>query len=262
MINMAQRAGLLDRVARYPVSDGITIGVPLYRPDNQWDAKDVAGYEAGLLAMLAEEVAKLPRPVTLVDCGADIGLISVLLAAKCRCLDRVIAFEPNPEAYDVLASNIGRLPVKAEARREAVSDFVGLGELKAPAYDASAHGRFLAPASNGTIAVTRVDDLGIGGEGSVCLKIDVEGGETGVLRGSLETLRRARGFVVTVEANRDVVTRTGIDPMECVRLLRSVRECDVRVAEAPTKVLVDEDGVGFFQQFNTRRVYNLVCRSV
>ena len=102
----------------------------------------------------------LEGPIELVDCGAEIGLISVLLAARCPGLVRIRAFEPNERVFPFLASNLHRLPVEAEAHRAGLGDFDGTGILKRPEHDRSDHARFVETKSAGDFPVLKVDDVG------------------------------------------------------------------------------------------------------
>jgi len=56
-----------------------------------------------------------------------------------------------------------------------------------------------------------------------------------------------------------VAARTGIDPMECVRFLESVRPIRIVAAEEPgTRI---DSRRPFFEQVGGLKVYNLVCSS-
>ena len=76
---------------------------------------------------------------------------------------------------------------------------------------------------------------------------------------ALETLRRAPGFAVGFEAHRDVVSRTGVDPIECIRLLQSIHPVRIQVAE-DRGAHIDLERP-FFDQVNRLKVYNVVCSS-
>jgi FkbM family methyltransferase len=259
IIEVAQKLRAWDVEVRYQLDDRFTIDVPIYREATPWDARDVLDYERDHVEFLAAAAARLPRPVLFLDCGADIGTFSVLLARKCAAIDRIIAFEPNRTAFQVCETNIARLPVSGEVKNVAVSDFVGKGELVAPAHDKSEHAFYLVPSPSGTIPVTRLDELDVRWEDtSVVVKLDVEGNEMKALRGAESALRRAKGFAVSLEANPRVQERTGEDPLECVRYLRDVRRCKATVSEEPG-VEIDL-GRGFFDQVRGR-VYNVVCES-
>ncbi|MBI2826409.1 MAG: FkbM family methyltransferase [Planctomycetia bacterium] len=258
-IELAERLGGLDRVVRYPLTDRVTLDVPLGRRPNQWDLQDVQGYELALIDSVVATIASWAGPVTLIDCGADIGIFSALVVARAPQVVRIVAFEPNPDAFGVLSTNIERLPIAGEARQAAVSDFAGRGELRSPGWDDSDHARFLAPTEKGSVRVERVDDAeSHGALGNLVLKLDVEGGEMAAIRGALTTLRAAGHFVVTIEAHPAVVERTRIDPVECLRLIQSVRPCRYWVAELPDlKIDIEQP----FFRVRGGRICNIVCAS-
>jgi FkbM family methyltransferase len=255
LIDTARKLGWLNVIARYPLDNGVTVDVPLYRVENPWSERDIREYEDSGLSFLTEALGRRPGPVTLVDCGADIGLFSVLLASRGVDLARVVAFEPNLEAFPILKKNVARLP-RGECHAAAVSDFSGQAELRSPRPGTSGHARFIVPSPKGDIPVMRVDDLEVDPRHNLLLKIDVEGAELNVLRGAVRALSAADWFVVFFEAHPKVVRRTGIDPTECMRLLRSVRPCRFVIDELPEVQLVDDRP--FFEQV-PERIYNVVC---
>lgn len=252
--------GLLDRVATLELGGGVSLDAPLWRSGNQWDTPDLLAYDPPLIDDLAEAAQTLPQPLVFIDCGADVGEVSVLLAARVR-LDRLIAFEPNAEAFLFLRQNMARLPV-GEAHRAAVADFLGRGELRSPAHDPRDHARFVIQADPGDFPVVTIDSLGLAGDGGLLLKIDVEGGELAVLHGAAASLHAAAGFAVSFEAQRDQVARVGIEPMEVVRFLEAIRPCEVTVSDLPG--FRPRRDRPFFAQIPEVKSfgYNLMCRAI
>ncbi|HLK34403.1 MAG TPA: FkbM family methyltransferase [Terriglobales bacterium] len=220
----------------YPLSPQVNITVPINRIENAWELPDILAYEQDLIRTCCSALASLTN-VTLFDCGADIGLFTALLCARCDRIARVVAFEPNNRVEQVLRHNLCQFP-RSEVHMAAVSNFFGRGKLLAPAYDLGDHARFLAPAEQGFPVVT-LDSLGRFG-GDVLLKLDVEGEERNALEGARETIRRARHCVLTLEAHPLVSRRTGIDPKACLDYLASLRRFRFTVAETGRQVGPDD----------------------
>jgi len=257
-LRLAHRLGLLNCVATYRFEHDVDIDVPLSRWENLWDAGEVRDYEIDLFDELAPLLREQAAIATLIDCGADIGLFPLLLAARGTRCQRVIAFEPNPEPLAVLRTNILRLDPNNQVLSQAVADFSGRGRLVSPAYDASAHACHLVPDEAGPIDVTTLDALNLP-PGDLVLKVDVEGGELEVIRGGLATLRRASRLTVVLEAHPRVAERTGIDPLEAVRQIAELRQVTVTVAEHPAEPV--KLAQSFFQQF-PQTIANLIVTSV
>jgi FkbM family methyltransferase len=256
LLETARRRGWLNVIVRYPLAEGVALDVPLYRRENLWSEREVHEYEILPILLVVEILRRRPGPVTLIDCGADIGLVSLRLAAECPNLARIVAFEPNREAFPILKANLERLPCATESLAAAAGDFSGRAELRSPRPGTTGYARFIVPMPDGDVDVMRVDDLRIDPGHGLLLKIDVEGGELGVLRGAVRAFSSAPWFMVLFEAHPEVVRRTGIDPMECVSLLRSLGARRFQVAEAPEVRL--EESRPFFEQV-PERICNVVC---
>lgn len=262
LLRIAQSRGWLDKVVRYRVSPVVTLDVPIFRPENRWTAARVSAYERELVDDLSAAARAAARPPVLVDCGADIGTISVLVTARSSRVGQVVAIEPDADSHVFLERNMDRLPVDARAVRAAVADFSGRGSLHRPTGDSNRHAQYLAPQPDGDVPVVMIDDLGIEPGASVILKLDLEGGERAALCGALETLNAATDLTVAFEAHPDVVSRTGEEPVETIRLITAVRPCTVTVSEVPG-LIVDLDRPLFSQIASPKtRGYNIVCRSI
>lgn len=257
LLRVAHRLGILDCAADFAISDAVSVYTPLFT-ELRFTAERIHEYESELIRCLAAQAALLPGPITFIDCGASFGLISMQMVARVPQIASVVAFEPNVTMHKILAANVSRLQCAGQAINAAVSDFVGRGELRAPDYNPSLYALFIEPSESGSFPVTTIDALNLMVE-SLVLKIDVEGAETNVIRGALDTLRRATTFIATIEANYDVIQRTGIDAMEAVRMIRSVRDCEAVVDKCPHLALRDD--VPFYNQVPHRCTYNITCTS-
>ena len=216
-----------NRSVDYSLSTSVRFTVPIGRRDTCWDIHDLQSYETKFIERFSDLLRPLSN-VTLFDCGADIGLFSASVCARVNNIGRVIAFEPNPECTDVFMTNISRLP-RGQPLPIAVSDFCGFGELMRPDYDTSDHARFLVRAAEG-IPVSTIDSLNVR-SGDLAIKIDVEGGELGVLRGAAATIQNASRAVIAFEAHPCVVSRTQVHPRECMQFLEQLRSFRFTIAE-------------------------------
>jgi hypothetical protein len=149
----------------------------------------------------------------------------------------------------------------AEAHRAAVADFIGGGELRSPPHDATDHAKYVAPAEPGDFLVRTIDSLGLAPGGGLLLKVDVEGGELAALRGAEASLRGAAGFAISFEAQRDQAARTGVEPMEIVAFIESIRPCELTVSDL--RGFRPDRERPFFAQLPDAKSfgYNLMCRS-
>lgn len=240
-----------DCLVLYPLSPSVNIAVPINRMENAWELQDILGYERDLIRTCCAALTPF-RDVRVFDCGADIGLFTALLCARCDRIGRVVAFEPNSRVEQVLRHNLAQFP-RPEVHMAAVSNFIGRGRLLAPAYDLGDHARFLVRAEEG-IPVMTVDSLAVFG-GDVLLKIDVEGEELQVLQGASKTIRRAAHCVLTLEAHPQVCRRTGVLPNPCLDYLSSLRRFRFTIAETGRQVEPND------QILDPARVLNLVAVS-
>lgn len=153
----------------------------------------------------------LHRPGTLVDVGAHDGLITIPLARLPG--SRVLAFEPLPPAFArlqaALRAAFGGLPPQVECHAAALGDHAGEIMLAMPVLDGVAQEQWASTAKDYAahlsarvaverfaVPLRRLDDCGL--TDLTGMKIDAEGAEYEILRGSRETLLRCRP-VLTLE---------------------------------------------------------------
>lgn len=149
--------------------------------------------EADLAAL-----AHILRPgASFVDCGANIGLWTLVAAAAIGADGSVYAFEPNPVAVEKLIDNV---QANAFEDRVVISHFAcgaqeGNGALS---YDSQHNNSRLIENLAGervlNVPVTTLD-AALGGTKVHGIKIDVEGSEMDVLRGAENILKQSRPWL-------------------------------------------------------------------
>lgn len=158
----------------------------------------------------------------IIDVGANIGLVSLLLAR--RFPDRAIhAFEPNPTTFETLEANLARNgATKVSCHRYAVSDTDGTVMFdNDPVKRGTAS---ISRNSGGNVAAvpakmldTFVTEHGI--DTISLLKIDVEGYETLVLGGARRILDEIRPSAIYFEVCPVLTERAGFSATEPARML-------------------------------------------
>lgn len=185
--------------------------------------------------VLSEALFRITDPMdSCVDVGANIGYTTSLLASRSGPEGHVISFEPAPDVFALLASNIRSWReaciAEIDARQMAVSSVESQLMLATPVADHGDSGsRTLENIADRLDAVSvQSSTLDASSLGSIdVLKIDVEGHELSVLHGCDRLLGR--------RAIRDVVFEEHRRPPTPVT---------VRLAEAGYTVFRIEQGVG------------------
>jgi FkbM family methyltransferase len=249
-------------VAPFPLEDGSMIHVPLAWP-GMLAGRGLRGYEPDAIALFAASIRGAWGPVTLIDCGADIGVFARLVLAKGVSISSLIAYEPNAIPFQILRMNLSGLRVPTDLRNAAVSSTSGQAWLVMDATEECDHGAFLGSPSQAGLPVTTetIDQLQLDANATVALKVDVEGEELRVLQGAAMTLRQCNAFVVQFEAHPMVAARTGIDPRECLALLRSLgAERWVAFCERSGEIVSDlSPDRPFFDQVRVDDIYDVVA---
>ena len=128
-------------------------------------------------------IEKFGKEGVYVDAGAYIGTHSIIMASKA---DKVYAFEANPENAKVLRENIkiNNLEDKIEAVEKAVSSKKGIVKFK---FSKGGDGTGKISKDGVEVESISIDDVVKGKVGLI--KIDVEGHEIEVLKGSRKALK-------------------------------------------------------------------------
>ncbi len=149
---------------------------------------------AGLAPLLAYARRALPPDPVVLDVGANLGLVTLALAATFPAA-RLYAFEPSPRNAALCAANLAANRVSATLIRRAAGAAPGrLGFTEMAGFPAGSH---LDPAGALTVPVVPLDDFVFTEAGLDRLdlvKIDAEGAEPAILAGAaraIETFRPA-----------------------------------------------------------------------
>ncbi len=159
---------------------------------------------------VSEALARLISPGdTVVDAGANIGYMTVLASMAAGPSGRVWAFEPHPGLFAVLQRNVAAVRAehniaRTELHEAALGQQPGNAELHLPPHFESNDGvASMGPIaeSGGQSVIVQVETLDgvLGDESAAVLKLDVEGFEPQVLRGSVRTLAAHRVLHVVFE---------------------------------------------------------------
>ncbi len=194
-------SGFID-LARGPRTHAVMDGLTIYvNPEDRYLTAAALrfGYEPVLTKVFLENVHEGD---TVIDIGANIGYYSMLAAKKVGPRGRVIAFEPDPQAFSILKRNMevnGFTNIVAE--QKAVSNARGTLKLYIAPQNLGDHRIFPSEESRQEIAVQAVAlDQYLPAAGAVhFIKVDTQGAESVIFEGMQRTLRRHKNVRLAAE---------------------------------------------------------------
>ncbi|MBK8852986.1 MAG: FkbM family methyltransferase [Saprospiraceae bacterium] len=133
------------------------------------------------------------------DIGANVGSYSILASAECKA--NVMAFEPIPKTFSYLKENIelNNLVSKVQANNFALGNAQGKISFTY-SNDAANHVALPEETEVIDIDIVKLNDLSIPGIPTL-IKIDVEGFEMNVLKGSSNILEKQELLAIIIEIN-------------------------------------------------------------
>lgn len=152
---------------------------------------------------VSEALVRLIVPgSTVIDAGANVGYMSVLMALAAGPEGKVVAFEPHPELVKILQTNVQSAAQQQaiapiDVHEAALGETAGTAELIIPdAFGgndgiASLVDEMVGPGRRVQVTLVTLDQV-IGDAEIAVMKIDVEGFELQALRGGIEALRAHR----------------------------------------------------------------------
>ena len=144
------------------------------------------------------------------DVGANVGAYSLIAGTKLGKAGRVYAFEPAAPSYAALVTNImannlaaSIIPLPFAFGEKECIDFLGLSSLEP---GMASHGMVSSPYPQAVVFLPM--DLFIERYKipvPTMMKIDVDGGEVGVIKGARETLKNPKLREVLIEVRDDKI---------------------------------------------------------
>lgn len=140
-----------------------------------------------------------------IDIGACIGDTAIPFADKVGPTGHVLAFEPNPLAFECLKRNAANYP-NITCIQSAVGDYIGTTGMNL--LD-NAGASFVTKGDGFPMTILDGMDMNI----PHLIKIDAEGYELNVLDGAENTIMTARPIII-MEVNEGALRRHGVGPAE------------------------------------------------
>lgn len=148
------------------------------------------------------------------DIGANIGYLTLLMASKVGTQGQVIAFEPIPTLYDILRENL-RLNAcdHVYAECKAVSEVEGVAYMQSDTANPLSYVSHLSESGELEVQTITVDYYvnALGLDRLDFVKIDVEGAEDKVLHGMIKTLRHLKPNILLEMHANDGSKSPGLD---------------------------------------------------
>jgi FkbM family methyltransferase len=145
-----------------------------------------------------------------IDVGANVGNYTMRFAELVGVTGRVIAFEPIPETFSLLAANVQLLrTANVTLVNAAVSEKTSVVSMSIPYFKSGLRNFYQAhlsssPENGVQVLAMSLDSLNIANRIAL-VKIDVEGHEAGVLAGMNEILLRDRPTLIVETDSREII---------------------------------------------------------
>lgn len=215
-------------------------------------------YEPLLRSMMRRHI---PQGGTVVDGGAHIGYHTVLAASLVGPEGRVVAFEPAPSTYALLAENIAQNGCEnVTVLQAALADRSGPGALHLSSGWSGDHRIAETPARHAVeIELVSLDQYLSASATVDFIKLDIQGAEPLALKGAERVLARSPRLVAAIEYDPSAMPPS-IDPGSFLDELftRFTTILDVNDETGSVTPATPDELIGRYTRENKRHT-NLVC---
>ena len=159
-------------------------------------------------------VKTLKKGDTFIDIGANNGYFSLMASILVGSTGKVYAFEPTPDSFKRLQTNVHVNKFKNIKLFEcALGDKDGKIKLNVSKKEDGQNSIISIVDKKGSIAVQikKLDDI-LKGNRVNLIKIDVEGYEKEVFRGAIKTIKNNRNIKIVFENNPELMILRGLNP--------------------------------------------------
>ncbi len=181
-------------------------------------------YESSFSAVA---IGLLEKNDFVVDVGANFGWYTTLFSKHIEPEGRVIAYEPAPDPYEKLISNIKLNDMESSVvvKKSCAGDVAGTIYLEQGTAGESGLAHVVEKKADSTIEVpvVRLDDDLSDVIGKIAyIKIDVEGFELSTLKGATKMLEAPNQPIIQIELNPEALERAGTSRADVVQFLKSL----------------------------------------
>lgn len=211
-------------------------------------------------------VKQLIRPgYTVLDIGANIGYYTLIFSKLVGEQGHVIAFEPEPDTFTLLAENVARNDyANVVLFQKAVSDKNGTMQLFTDAFSNLDHR--LYPSSDFkeksiAVDVVQLDNLAALKDTRINLvKMDIQGAECAALKGMSELVSDSLDLILITEFWPSGLEKFGTSPKEFTDLLDNFGFSIYEIIEKAAKIVSVTSLSQLLASCSNRPFYtNLVC---
>jgi FkbM family methyltransferase len=147
------------------------------------------------------------------DVGANVGHYTLRLSELVSKAGRVLAFEPVPDTFSLLAANVARLPIRnVTLLNVAASDKTTVLGMSIPRFETGLRNYYQAALNEGApdlpVLCLAIGCLNIPQRVQLA-KVDVEGHELSVLKGMANILERDHPVLIVEGRSTDVASYLG-----------------------------------------------------